>query len=591
MAEQRWRFDMLGTFEVSCDAVPLMGVHRHKHCLLLAYLAHERRMHSRAKLVEQFWPQTEGNSNNLSQAIRRLTQLLALPGLPPDALLQSPRDGTLGLLAAAFTRDIDDFDLLLKSAARASQDAEKIAALGAAVALYRGEFLLGYPTGDEYGWLLRPRDNFRRKFVDALKTLAELFRSRSLADLSALCEEHAISAAPFSGEERALLESWRETDSAAPVTFSPTAPVPPRPAPDKDADSNARAVAAYNQGRRLWKIRAHAPLKESLDWFARAIAADPMYAPAYAGMADAYSLLGYYCYMEPRQAAEHARQWATQALDRMEGASASEKATALTADAWIKMIFDCKWNEAEVAFLQALNLDPNNETAHQWYSYYLMLQGSTQQSLKEIRTACQLEPRSGILSKSVGERYHYKHLYKDAIEKYQDALRDAPHYCLTHYCLGKAYEQQALRCRAAGLIEEAQDLLAQALDAFKRALALGDAQEGPQNPALTAGLAHAYAQSGDPARARECLSQLQMQRDSEGCYVSPVALATIHLGLEEPDTALDCLETALDERPGDLVLVPIDPRFAGLRDDARFASVVRAIGLWHVSFFLSEPCL
>ncbi len=582
MPVEGWRFKMPGTFEVTRGEVPIAGIHRHKHCLLLAYLAYKRGKQSRDSLAAKFWPQTDDGSNNLSQAIVRLTRLLDLPRLSPDTLLQSS-DGTLGLSSELYTRDLDDFNRLLKRADKGTDDEAKIADYTDAVKLYRGEFLLGYPVGNEYDWIAEPRADYGRKFAHALKSLGELFRDMDSADLAALCEEHAGSMAPLSGEEQALLENWREAGHRASG--------PKRKTHKSVQVSNAGVVASYNHGRRLWKIRAHAPLMESLEWFAQAIAADATYAPAYAGMADTYSLLGYYSYMTPGIAIEHAKDWAGQALERMEGASQAAKSAVLTADAWIKMIYDWEWIKAEEAFIEALEMNPANETAHQWYSYYLMLQGSTQQSLEEINTAWGLEPQSGILSKSVGERYYYKGLHTNAIEKYRDALKDAPHYCLTHYCLGKAYEQQALLCQYAGLAGEVQDNFEEALAAFEQAIRLADAQAGPQSPSLAAGLAHACARSGDPARSRLLLAQLQMQRETEGCYVSPVALATIHAGLDEPDAALDHLELALNEHPGDLVLVPIDPRFVCLRDNARFTNVVRRIGLEHVPSPGSEPCL
>lgn len=120
-----------------------------------------------------------------------------------------------------------------------------------------------------------------------------------------------------------------------------------------------------------------------------------------------------------------------------------------------------------------------------------------------------------------------------------------------------------------------------AVASFQRAIELSDLSEGPQNPSLSAGIAHAYAKSGERSKACDLLERLKEQRQTDGCYVSPVALATVYLGLDELDMALDCLETALDEHPGDLVLIHIDPRFIGLRDEARFEKVIRKIGLFY----------
>lgn len=581
MLEERWHFKMLGTFEVTRNRGIVPGIHRHKHCQLLAFLAYNMGKHSRASLALKFWPLSDDGDNNLSQALLRLTRILELPKLSPDTLLQSPRDGTLSLLSELFTRDIDAFNQHLKEADKTADAPAKIKTLTAAFRLYRGEFLLGYSDTQEYDWIAKARSDYRAKFVQALETLCGLFRELSLPELANVCEEHAANAAPLTADECTLLEHWNETPSVEPLEPFPFKPLPfIRPIPV----INPKAVASYNQGRRLWKIRAEGALQESLAWFQRAIDSDPNYALAYAGMADAYSMLGYYSYLEPRRAAAQAKTWVQAARQAAGAASDSAQSALLTADAWIKMIYDWEWVKAEEAFIEALQLNPNNETAHQWYSYLLMIQGNTRQSLEEINTACDLEPQSGVLSKSVGERYHYKRLYAYAIEKYRDALKDAPRYCLVHYCLGKAYEQQAVMCEEIGLTEDAKDKFDEALRAFHRAIELDDVLEGPQNPSLSAGIAHACAKSGERAKARDMLQQLKEQRETDGCYVSPVALSTVYLGLEEPEAALDCLDVALDEHPGDLVLIHIDPRFISLRSNFRFEAVTRKIGLYHSGF-------
>ena len=260
MCEERWRFNLLGTFEVVRNNTVLAGVHRNKHCQVLAFLAYTSGQHARGNLSALFWPMSEVRSNNLSQAIGKLTRILELPELNEYTLLQNPGDGTLGLLYGLFTRDIDVFGQFLKEADKISDETAKIGPLTAAVRLYRGEFMLGYDAEEEYEWIARPRLDFRNKFVLALKTLERLFRKFSLTDLAVLCEEHIVFAAPLSPDECALLENWDKTVPAEPtVSRSPSAT-------NRAARSVnlPKAITAYNHGRGLWKLRSEGALRESI---------------------------------------------------------------------------------------------------------------------------------------------------------------------------------------------------------------------------------------------------------------------------------------------------------------------------------------
>lgn len=218
MLEKRWRFKMLGTFEVSHNQVVVTGIHRNKHCQILAFLAYTPGKNARERLSARFWPQSDDSDNNLSQALTKLKRILGLMEQTPDSLLQSPGDGTHSLLSDLFTRDIDEFNQILKGADRISDTAAKIGLLTAAVKLYRGEFMLGYDTDAEYGWIEKPRLDYRNKFARALMLLGRLFRERSLPDLAIMCEEHAANAMPLTADECALLENWNEP----PATASPT---------------------------------------------------------------------------------------------------------------------------------------------------------------------------------------------------------------------------------------------------------------------------------------------------------------------------------------------------------------------------------
>ena len=345
---------------------------------------------------------------------------------------------------------------------------------------------------------------------------------------------------------------------------------PPPPPPPPSSDPN-RLIADLltAQGCAHWSERTYATLKKSIGIFERALEHWPDHADAKAGIADAYSLMYYYSFMEPHQAICKAREY----LDAVPEKDA-EAPPVLTARAWIATIYDRDWLLAKELFEKSKNKDPGNATTLQWLSFLLMLQGNFNDSLVEIRAAYRendAEKQSSIISKSFGQRYHYMGRYDDAVKSYLESLREEryPRKCLTLYCLALSYEQQALAATEATEKAEKGRL---AIQAFNKALR---DHHLINYPSIVAGLGHAYAQFGEPEEAEDILEQLK-QRRKDGEYVSPVALATVYLGLEgekNRQEALNQLEEAVSQKPGDLVLVNIDPRFNVLRSDSRFRNV------------------
>jgi DNA-binding SARP family transcriptional activator/TolB-like protein len=331
---------------------------------------------------------------------------------------------------------------------------------------------------------------------------------------------------------------------------------------EKTPTDRLEAYVAYQQGRELWKQRTEAALRTSLEHFEHAARLDPEYAAAYAGLADAHSLLGYYEYEPPRVAYPKAEQYAREALKRD-----PDLAEAHTSLAWVKLVYAWDWPGAEREFRQAIGRNPSNETAHQWYSLYLMARKRTQESLREIEEARALDPLSPVINKSVGQRYYHARQYNRAIAAYQEALTQDPTYSLTRYWLGLAYEQQAKALRQKSMLDRA-------IVEFQRAIRFS---RGRPEPALVAGLGHAYALAG---RRSEALAKLaELQEASQRRYVSPVALATIATGLGDTDQAFRWLRQAVNERSSELLMLGVEPRFDPLRSDPRFSRLLGAIGL------------
>ena len=344
----------------------------------------------------------------------------------------------------------------------------------------------------------------------------------------------------------------------------------PPPIPPSTSDQQV-ADHLVHKGCVLWKERTEASLRKSIQHFEYALELIPNHAHAKVGISDAYSLLGYYSFISPHLAYKKALEAVNSVLQ-----SDPKLPQALTARAWIAMVYERNWEEARSLFHTSISLDPENETTRQWYSFFLMIQKTFTDSQVEILLAandCREGQKSPIVSKSIGQRFHYEGNYVKAVEAYKHSLSVYPRRCLTLYCLAQSYEQLALEAERNEDEDEKKKYSILAIEAFNRALR---DHHLINYPAIVAGLGHVYAKFGEQDQAEDILAQLH-QRMRDGSYVSPVALATVLVGLEKVDETIKELEKALYQRPGDLVLVGIDPRFKPLASEAHFIRILDKI--------------
>jgi tetratricopeptide (TPR) repeat protein len=318
---------------------------------------------------------------------------------------------------------------------------------------------------------------------------------------------------------------------------------------------NVTAYQAYLRGRYHWNQRTWQGLQAGLESFARALEEDPSYALAYAGLADAYALLGIaeYGILPPREAMPKARAAALKALE-IDGTLAE----AQTQVAHVKAFFDWDWVGAEREFKRAIELSPSYAFAHHWYALYLAAMERMDEAIVAEKQAHELDPLSPIISKNVGTIYYYASRYDQAVAQYKSALEHDPNFARTHFFLGLLYEQEGKFEDAAG--------------SFRRAIELGG-----DTPVMLAALGHAYAVSGRKAEAQGILAELAER--SRRQYVPAFSVATIHAGLGDHDRTFEWLERAFEERSSWLLSLKVEPMFAGLRSDPRFLDLVRRVGL------------
>jgi eukaryotic-like serine/threonine-protein kinase len=312
------------------------------------------------------------------------------------------------------------------------------------------------------------------------------------------------------------------------------------------------AFQLYLQGRYQWNKRTLEGLQQSIDYFQQAIQKDSQYALAFAGKADAYALLADFNVLPAREVLPKVKSAADKALELDD--SLAEAHTSL---GWARF-HDLDWTGAEKEFKRAIELNASYPTAHSWYGELLMAQGRFDSAQEEMTRAYQLDPSSLVLNLALGNRFYYARQYQQAIEQFQKVLAMDPNFTPAHVYLGRAYQQKPA--------------FPEAIAEFRKAL---DISEGDTNE--LAALGQAYAVSHQEGEARKILGQLKER--SQQTYVQPMWIAVIHLGLGEKDQAFDWMQKAYDDRSAWLVYLKVDPLFDPVRGDARFADLLRRVGL------------
>lgn len=319
------------------------------------------------------------------------------------------------------------------------------------------------------------------------------------------------------------------------------------------SQATAAAHDAYLKGRYEWNKRTEEGFRSAIKYFEQASESQPDYAPAYAGLADSYNLLGQYRFARQAEAYPKAKAYAQKAL-QIDGTLA-EAWTAL-ADLEIKV--DGNWRGGERDFLRAIQLNGNYATAHVWYAEdYLTYAGRLDQAIAEMKKAQQIEPLSPMVGTVVAETFYVARDYDQAIREAKGVLEMEPGFLPALERLGWAYEQKRM--------------FPEAIAAFQKALYLSppDARD-----ALNADLARDYVLAGRTADARRIISDLLDK--SRTNQVAPGALALIYAALGKTNLAMDCLEQAyqIHESPP----LRVDPRFDSLRADPRFQVLLKKVG-------------
>ncbi len=317
---------------------------------------------------------------------------------------------------------------------------------------------------------------------------------------------------------------------------------------------NTQALEAYLKGRFFWNKRTPEGFQRSLEYFQEAIKMDAGYAQAYSGLSDTYTLLQNYGLLSPEEAYPRAKAAALKALELDE-----TLAEAHTSLAGVLEDYDWDWSGAEREYKRAIELNPNYETAHQWYGILLSSLGRHEEALAQVKRARELAPTSPRINTDMGWVLYETRLYDEAIAKAQGTLELDPDFAPAHSLLGWAFLRKN-RCTEA--IAEFQKVAALSRD----------------NTANLSAIAYAYAKAGQRVAALRTLNELKHQ--SEHGSVPSYQMAIVYAGLGEKEKALESLEKAYaGERDKWLGFLKVDPSFDPLRSDLRFKSLLQRMNL------------
>ena len=320
---------------------------------------------------------------------------------------------------------------------------------------------------------------------------------------------------------------------------------------ERKATDSPEAYISYLRGRHFWNRRMEGDLKKAIGFFEDALAIDGSYAKAYTGLADSYATLALLEFMPPNEAYPKAKEAVRKAL--LLDAHLSEAHTSL---GLIRFQYDWDWSGAEQAFNRAIGINPNYAPAHHFFADYLKAMGRFAEALVEIEKAYELDPLSLAINTGVGHVLYLSREYDRAIEQYRKAVELDPSIMATHVWFGRPYLEKGMFAEAISELETAVKL------------------SGESTLAL-AMLGHGLASAGREAEALQILEKLMERSRSQ--YVPSYWISVIYNGLKDREKVIAWMRKAFEERSSWLVWSNVEPRFAWLKDDPDFASLMRAM--------------
>ncbi len=315
---------------------------------------------------------------------------------------------------------------------------------------------------------------------------------------------------------------------------------------------NLEAYKLYLQGRHQMLRRNQLGLRRAAELFDAAIRIDPGFAAAYAGFADAYTLMADYTHEYPSEALPKAKQAALHALelDPELGEAQASLALILSMHEWL-------WEEAELRYRESIRLNPGYVATHYWFAVdHLMLLGRFAEAHREMAVAAELDPLSANVREGLGMLYMHEKLYDEALREHAASMDLDPYFYKAYTGAGRIHILTGNYPRAIEDLEQGRRL-------------------GGDLPTILAALGQAHVLAGHEEKGRELLAQLH--RIAELSFVPHTAFAILELSLGQREAALDSLERGLERHDPSCAGLGVHPIYDPLRSEPRFQALLERI--------------
>ncbi|MGC9952391.1 MAG: winged helix-turn-helix domain-containing protein [Bryobacteraceae bacterium] len=327
--------------------------------------------------------------------------------------------------------------------------------------------------------------------------------------------------------------------------------------PEEDArlakrrPANPEAYDALLKGRFLWDKRNAGAAEKAVDYFRQAAGKDPGNAEAWAALAGCYASLGSDIgSVDPAKVAPEARAAVAKAL-----ALDPNLAEAHGSLAKIELWYDWDWAGSEREYRRAIELNPNDSMIRLGYSHYLLVRKRFDDALEENRRALDLAPLDILCSMHLAWLYCDSHAGDKTVEQSKRVLEMDPAFAGAYLYVARGYELQGKWPEAIAAYEQARDSYL---------------------PQYLAGVAHAWAASGNRRQAEAALAKLK--EFSKQRYVSPLMFAAYYAACGDRDRAFEWLERGYRQRAPGLIELEVSYVWDNLRTDPRFHSLERRAG-------------
>lgn len=315
------------------------------------------------------------------------------------------------------------------------------------------------------------------------------------------------------------------------------------------------AHEAYLRGRYAWNKFTMESIQQAILHFEKAIARDPLHAPAHAWLSQSYGVAGTNGHAAPSDAFPKAKAAALTAVSL--GETLADAHVALFATAFF---YDWDWTAAERSCVRAMELSPGDATAKQLYSYYLQTRGRPDEAIAMIEAARALDPLSLILNADLAAAFSLAGRQDAAIDLFRNAIRMEPAFPVSHGLLAFALADRGDRDAALAEFETAYRL--------------------DPSIARLAGVGYGHAVCDHQDESRAVLGELLARAGRQ--YVPPPSIAMIHVALGATGPALEWLGRAYEARAGWLFeggTFNVALAFRPLRTDPQFQDLLRRMKL------------